>query len=338
MPATARDTRPTNEVGRGPGRQPGAPSGAGAQEMPQGRFKNRPLREIGNSYPVDMIAITGCSGLVGRALCATLEAHGNAVLRLVRQAPQSPRERRWDLPGGVDLSGVRTVVHLAGESIASGIWSPARKRRIRDSRVEGTSAIAQACARHSVPQLVCASAVGWYGDRAEEELDEASLPGTGFLAEVCQAWEGAAEPAQKAGIRVAHARFGQILSWSGGALAMQGRLYRWGLGARLGHGQQWMPWIALEDAVAGLLHLIATNVEGPFNFVSPTPCRQSEFHQLMARHFHRPRFPVAPSLLLRLLPGGFGSELLLSSAHVRPARLAETGFAWKAPDLMTILK
>ena len=292
----------------------------------------------GKSYPEGMIAVTGSSGLVGRALCAALEARGDAVVRLVRRDATNSGERRWGLPGGPDLTGVRAVIHLAGESIASGLWSPARKRRIRESRVAGTRAIAEACARHEVPRLVCASAVGWYGDRAEEQLDETSRPGTGFLAEVCQAWEDATEPARKAGIAVAHARFGQILSWSGGSLAVQAQLYRWGLGARLGSGRQWMPWISLEDAVTGLLHLIDKKSEGPFNFVSPMPCRQLEFHQLMARHFHRLTFPVAPSLLLRLLPGGFGRELLLASAHIRPACLTETEFVWKAPDLATVLK
>lgn len=284
-----------------------------------------------------MIAVTGSSGLVGSALCAALEARGDAVVRLVRHLPQHPGERHWGLPESVDLTGVRAVIHLAGESLASGLWSPARKRRIQESRVEGTRAIAEACARDEVPRLVCASATGWYGDRSEEELDESSAPGTGFLAEVCRAWESAAEPARKAGIAVAHARFGQILSWSGGSLAVQARLYRWGIGPRLGSGRQWLPWIALEDAVAGLLHLIDTKAEGPFNFVAPAPCRQLELHQLMARHFHRPTFPVVPSLLLRLLPGGFGSELLLASAHVRPVRLAETGFVWKASELATAL-
>ena len=284
-----------------------------------------------------MIAVTGSSGLVGHALCAALEARGNAVVRLVRHDATNSGERRWGLSGGPDLTGVRAVVHLAGESLASGLWSPARKRRIRESRVAGTRAIAQACARYEVP-LVCASAVGWYGNRDEEELDETSRPGTGFLAEVCQAWESAAEPARKAGISVAHARFGQILSWSGGSLAVQAQFYRWGLGARLGSGRQWMPWISLEDAVAGLLHLIDKKSEGPFNFVAPTPCRQLEFHRLMARHFRRPTFPVAPSLLLRLLPGGFGRELLLASAHVCPARLAETEFVWKVSDLRAALK
>jgi uncharacterized protein (TIGR01777 family) len=283
-----------------------------------------------------MIAITGSSGLVGRSLCAALAARGETIVRLVRREPQGPQERAV-AGAATDLEGVAAVVHLAGESIASGLWSSTRKRRIRESRVRGTAEIAEACAHYEVPQLICASAVGWYGNRDEEEIDETSASGTGFLAEVCRDWEAAADPARKAGIQVMHARFGQILSWDGGSLAAQARLYRWGLGTRLGSGRQWMAWISLEDAVAGLLHLIDKKAEGPFNFVAPTPCRQLDFHELMARRFHRPEFPSLPAWLLRLMPGGFGQELLLSSARIQPRRLLEAGFVWKDPDLETAL-
>jgi hypothetical protein len=277
-----------------------------------------------------VIAVTGASGLVGRALCAALEAQGATVVRLVRRAATGPGERRWSSEGA-DISGVDSVVHLAGESIASGIWTPARKRRILESRVEGTRAIARACRDHGVGHLVCAGAVGRYGDRGEEVLTERSAPGRGFLAEVCRVWEEASHAADP--VPRACVRFGQILSWEGGALEVQTRLYRLGLGARLGSGRQWMPWISLEDACAAILLCLERRLEGPVNLVSPAPCRQAEFHRLLAARLHRPVFPAVPAFLLKLLPGGFGKELLLPSARVEPEVLARNGFAWRHPDL-----
>ena len=275
------------------------------------------------------VAITGSTGLVGTALAQRLRDCGHEVIALVRGEPTRPIQRHWGTDG-CNLSGVNAVVHLAGESIASGLWTPERKRRILESRREGTLAIAHACREQGV-RLISASAVGFYGSRDEERLEEASLPGTGFLSEVCQAWEEAAGPEST------RLRFGQILSWNGGALAVQAKLYRMGLGARLGSGRQWMPWISVEDAVEVLVHVLQARGTGAYNVVSPAPSRQIEFHDLMCARLHRPRFPVAPGWLLERLPGGFGRGLLLSGAHVLPDRLRTEGFAWSHPDLKGFL-
>lgn len=277
------------------------------------------------THRTETVALTGSTGLVGTALARRLSSRGYEVISLVRGEPTRPSQRRWS-PDGCDLSGVDAVVHLAGESIASGLWTPERKRRILESRRAGTSAMSKACRAQGV-RLVSASAVGFYGSRDEERLDEDSLPGSGFLSEVCQAWEEAA------GAESARLRFGQILSWEGGALAVQARLYRLGLGARLGSGRQWMPWVGLEDAVEAVLHVLEGQGSGPYNVVSPAPSRQAAFHDLMCARLHRPRFPIAPAWVLERLPGGFGRELLLSSAQVLPKRLQAEGFAWKHPDL-----
>ncbi len=271
------------------------------------------------------IALTGSTGLVGSALKRRLVTMGHEVITLVRKEPIHTSQRLWDNTG-CDLSGVDAVVHLAGESIASGLWTPERKRRILSSRSEGTSAISRDCRAQGV-RLVSASAVGLYGDRQDTELREDSQPGSGFLAEVCQAWEEAAGPEST------RLRFGQILSWEGGALAVQARLYRMGLGARLGSGHQWMPWISLEDAVEATLHALERPEKGAFNVVAPIAARQSTFHEQMCLRLHRPRFPTAPTWVLKKLPGGFGTELLLASARVLPKRLQTEGFVWKHPDL-----
>jgi uncharacterized protein len=282
-----------------------------------------------------VIAITGASGLVGSLLRRRLEANGAHVIALTRRPTSIPCERVWGQEGA-NLSGVDAVVHLAGESIASGLWTRKRKRAILESRVMGTKAIADSCRLHGVRHLVCASAIGFYGDRGDELLDERSEPGTGFLAEVCKAWELAASGPET--LKVAHLRFGQILSWDGGALAVQARLYRWGLGARLGSGRQWMPWVGLDDASRAIEHALNRQLEGAINVVSPAPIRQEEFHQAMCCRLHRPRFPAAPEAILTRLPGGFGKELLLASTRVLPDRLKESGFVWNQPELADALK
>jgi len=284
--------------------------------------------------PDTVVAVSGSSGLVGSRLVAALQAKGHRVIKLVRRPAAGKDERSWDADG-CDLSGIGAVVHLAGESIASGIWTPARKRAILASRIDGTRSLAHACRRHAVGHFVCASAVGFYGDRNEELLTEDSPSGAGFLAEVCKAWE---EEALKAAPVVTRMRFGQILSWDGGALAVQARLYRLFLGARLGSGRQWMPWISLADACAALDFALERRLDGPVNAVSLLPSRQQEFHARMAQRLGRPSFPAAPAFLLGRLPGGFGRELLLSSAKVSPERLLACGFSWSHPQLTDALK
>ena len=175
---------------------------------------------------------------------------------------------------------------------------------------------------------------GYFDD---EELSEESAAGLGFLAEVCQQWEGASHAHPSQALRVANLRFGQILSDHGGALAVQQRLYRFGLGARLGSGKQWMPWIALDDAINAILLALDSDLSGPVNVVSPGTCRQAALHELLCRKLNRPRFPVVPELLLKLLPGGFGRELLLASSRVIPQQLAQRGFVWERPELASAL-
>jgi len=274
------------------------------------------------------VAITGSRGLVGTALVARLADAGHHVLTIPRDS--------WN-GSGFHLRGVDAVVHLAGEGIASGLWTNARKRRILDSRVESTGRITEVCTRDGVTTLVCASATGYYGHRDDEELSEESAAGLGFLAEVCQQWEGASHAHPSQALRVANLRFGQILSDHGGALAVQQRLYRFGLGARLGSGKQWMPWIALDDAINAILLALDSDLSGPVNVVSPGTCRQAALHELLCRKLNRPRFPVVPELLLKLLPGGFGRELLLASSRVIPQQLAQRGFVWERPELASAL-
>jgi uncharacterized protein (TIGR01777 family) len=287
------------------------------------------------------IAITGADGFIGRPLVARLAAAGHDVRRLVRRAPRGPDEIAWDpVAGTIDraaLAGVDAVVHLAGASIAAGRWTAARRALLRESRTGPTRLLAETLAGLSPrPRvLVSASATGLYGDRGEEWLDEASSPGTGFLAEVARAWEGAAAPAARAGIRVAHPRTGLVLAPHGGALAAMLPLFRLGLGGPLGSGQQWWSWIALEDAVGALVHALGhEDVRGPFNVVAPAPVRCAAFARALGAALRRPALLPAPAFALRLVLGADqADELLLAGQRLRPAVLERTGFAFAAPDL-----
>lgn len=286
------------------------------------------------------IAITGSSGLVGTALSKALAARGDAVLKLVRRDARNAQEVRWspsarevDVAG---LEGVDTIVHLAGENIADGRWTDARKRSIRDSRVDGTHAVARAVATlGSRPTLVSASAIGIYGDRGDEALTEAAAPGEGFLAEVCVAWEAAAEEARAAGARVVHPRIGVVLAKDGGALAKMVPPFRLGVGGVLGDGRQYMSWVHLDDVVAMLLRAIDdATLEGPFNAVAPNAATNAEFTKALGRALHRPTFLPVPRFAAKL---AFGSELaeeaLLASARVVPERLRADGFSWRFAEL-----
>lgn len=291
------------------------------------------------------IALTGADGFIGRPLVARLVAAGHDVRRLVRRAPRGPDEIAWDpVAGTLDraaLSGVDAVVHLAGASIAAGRWTAARRALLRESRTGPTRLLAETLAGLSPrPRvLVSASATGIYGDRGDEWLDEASSPGTGFLAEVARAWEGAAAPAARAGIRVAHPRTGLVLAPHGGALAAMLPLFRLGLGGPLGSGRQWWSWIALEDAVGALVHAIGhDDVRGPFNVVAPAPVRCAAFSRALGAALRRPALLPAPAFALRLVLGADqADELLLSGQRLRPAVLERTGFTFAAPDLAPAL-
>ncbi len=285
------------------------------------------------------VLVSGASGLVGGALCALLPARGHTVARLVRRAARAPDEIAWDPAAGVldtpALAGLDAVVHLAGAGIAEQRWTPGRKRELVDSRVRSTSLLAAALASLPVPPrvLVSASAIGWYGERGDEPLDESSAPGEGFLAELGRAWETAATPAAAAGVRVAHPRIGVVLTPRGGALAKLLPLFRLGLGGPVGSGRQWWSWITLDDLLLALLHALEHDeVRGAFNAVAPAPVRNAEFARALGRALNRPAWLPAPAFALRAALGReLADGVLLASQRVTPGVLARTGFAFGDP-------
>ncbi|MDG2305052.1 MAG: TIGR01777 family oxidoreductase [Candidatus Binatia bacterium] len=284
------------------------------------------------------VLISGASGLMGRNLVRSLTEAGHEVLRLVRAADSVGIP--WDPRGGEldrsPLEGFDAVVHLAGESIAEGRWTVEKKKRIRDSRIEGTNLLARSLSELDQPPkvLVCASAVGFYGDRGEEILDESAPPGVGFLAEVCREWEAAADPAREKGIRVVHLRFGVVLSGEGGALAKMLLPFRLGLGGILGDGSQYMSWIALDDAVGIVLHAIShEDLRGAVNAVSPNPVTNREYTKTLGGVLRRPTVIPLPSFGARLAFGEMADELLLASVRVSPKRLLETGYDFRFAEL-----
>jgi hypothetical protein len=291
------------------------------------------------------VAISGASGLVGSALMPALASAGHEVRTMVRPGGRrAPGSIAWDPEAGsldvAALEGVDAVVHLAGESIASR-WTEQRKRRIRESRVKGTRLIAASIARLATRPsvLVCASAVGIYGPRRAEPLDETTAPGTGFLADVCQAWEGAADPARAAGIRVVHTRFGVILSEKGGALAKMLTPFKLGVAGKVGSGDQYISWIALDDVVGVIRHALATtDLSGPVNTVAPTPVTNLEFTNTLGRVLSRPTVLPMPALAARLVFGEMAQELLVSGQRAVPARLVAIGFRFRHPELEEALR
>jgi uncharacterized protein (TIGR01777 family) len=244
----------------------------------------------------------------------------------------------------VDTGGLEdmdAVVHLAGENIASGRWTAERKRRIRDSRVRGTRLLADSLARLKEPPkvLVCASAIGYYGNRPEETVNEDSSSGSGFLPEVCREWEKATKPAEESGIRVVGTRFGIVLSPSGGALAKMLLPFRLGAGGKIGSGQQYMSWISLDDAIGAIDHALVTeSLAGAVNVVAPRPVTNSEFTKTLGQVLRRPTLFPMPAIAARLLLGEMAEELLLASIRVEPARLLATGYKFRHPDLEGALR
>lgn len=295
------------------------------------------------------VLVTGASGLIGRALCARLEAEGHAVVRLVRRAARGPDEIAWDPAARtIDRAALEeadAVVHLAGAGIGDERWTDARRAEVRASRTGPTRFLAETLASLAMrPHVfVSASAVGWYGDRGDTWLDESSAPGEGFLADVAREWEAAAKPAALAGIRVAHPRTGLVLAREGGAMAKLLPLFRAGLGGPLGSGRQWWSWITLDDLVGAIVHAIVNrHVVGPFNAVAPAPATNAEFTRALGRALGRPALLRAPAFALRLALGrGMADELLLASQRVRPAALLASGFAFRdaalAPALARLL-
>lgn len=291
------------------------------------------------------IAVTGASGLVGSRLVQRLEERGDSVYRLVRSEPASANEIHWNPTGGtIDraaLEGMDAVVHLAGASIAGGLWTEKRKRLIRSSRVDGTALLSQALASLAQPPkvLVSTSAIGYYGDGGQQVLTEGSASGTDFLAEVCRAWEGAASPARKAGIRVVHPRFGLVLDGEGGMLPLMSLPFKMGVGGEIGSGDQYMSWIMLDDLVDILLESIDNeSLSGPVNAVAPHPVTNAEFTRAMGRVLRRPTFMKVPAFAAKAVGGQLVEQLILVSQRVVPAELNETGFAFRYPTIDTALQ
>jgi uncharacterized protein (TIGR01777 family) len=288
------------------------------------------------------VAITGSSGLIGGALSVFLSARGDEVVHLVRRAPRAPYEVSWDPgqrklnPGG--LSGLTAVVHLAGAGVGAHRWTPAYKQEILASRVNGTATIARALAELGEPiALVSGSAIGAYGDRGDEILTEDSQTGQGFLADVVRAWEAATIPAQKAGLRVAHARTGLVLTPDGGAMGRVLPLARFGLAGPLGTGRQYWSWITLHDELRALAHLIDQDVVGPVNLVSTQPLRQGEVMKALGAQLRRPAVLPAPALALKVALGEFASDIL-ASARVLPHVLAGSGFVFEHDNIHSAMR
>lgn len=290
------------------------------------------------------VVITGSRGLVGSALVPFLTTGGHRVTRLVRERPAAGEALWAPEQGRVDkaaLEGADAVVHLAGESIAQGRWTAAKKARIRRSRVAGTRVLAEALSRleRKPAVLVCASAVGFYGDRGEELLDEQSQPGQGFLSDVCCEWEDAASPARAAGIRVVHLRFGVVLTPAGGALGTMLPPFQLGAGGPIGSGRQWFPWVSLDDALGAVLHAFGqATLAGPVNVVAPQAVRQRELARTLGRVLGRPALVPLPGLAARVALGEMADALLLASQRVAPQRLLASGYAFRHPELEPALR
>ena len=286
------------------------------------------------------VAVTGASGLIGPALVAHLRGLGHEVLRLVRHPAGAPDEVTWDPAAGtVDLgrlAGTQAVVHLAGAGVGDHRWTAAYRTVILDSRVQGTGTIARAVAEldPAPAVLVSASAIGFYGDTGDRVVDETAPRGAGFLAEVVEAWEAAAEPARAAGVRVVHPRSGLVMARSGGAWARMLPLFRLGLGGRLGNGRQYWSYITLEDEVRALTHLLDSQLAGPVNLTAPNPATNAEITKAMGVALHRPALLPVPAIALKTVLGEFSSEVL-GSIRVRPTRLVADGFIFRHPDLVS---
>lgn len=291
------------------------------------------------------VAVTGSSGLIGRALVASLEADGHTVHRLVRdRGAATGTDVYWSVEKGeIDaeaLEGVDAVVHLAGEPIGKR-WTAEQKARILHSRVDGTRLLAEALA--SLEQrprvLVSQSGANYYGDRADEVLTEAEGAGSGFLASVCAAWEGAADAARQAGIRVVHPRTGVVMAPGGPLIEKVELPFKLGLGGRVGSGRQWVPWISLADVVAALRFVVDhDDVAGPVNLVAPDPVRNVDMTRALGDVWNRPTIFPVPIVALRVLYGEMGVTLATESVRAVPARLEEAGFQWRHRDLRSALE
>jgi uncharacterized protein (TIGR01777 family) len=280
------------------------------------------------------VLIGGSSGLIGTALVAHLREAGHDVLRLVRRAPAAPDERGWDPPAGrIDhgtFDGVDAVVNLGGVGIGDRPWSGARKQLIRDSRNVTTEVLATAIAEHGVPALVSASAVGFYGDAGQQPIDESAPSGRGFLAEVCRDWEAATQKAQESGRRVVVLRSGPVITPAGGLIGRLRPLFKGFLGARLGSGRQYLPWISLDDEVGAIRFVIEhPDLAGPVNLTGPTPVTNAEFTEALAAALRRPAVLAVPDFAIRTVLGAMGEEMLLYGQRAIPGKLQDAGYQFR---------
>ncbi len=290
------------------------------------------------------VAVTGARGLVGSTLVPLLTTGGHQVTKLVRRPPQE-EEAFWNPKENVldasSLDGIDAVVHLAGENIAARRWTPEVKAEIRDSRVHGTRLLCQAIAKmkHPPKVLVCASAIGFYGDRGQQDVDEETAAGTSFLADVAQQWEAATEPARAAGIRVVNLRFGIVLSPKDGALSKMLLPFKLGGGGRIGGGDQYWSWISIDDA-AGVIHhaLMTESLSGPVNAVTANPVTNLEFTKTLGRVLKRPTVVPLPAFAARLALGDMADELILASIRVQPKKLVESDYRFRQPTLEAALR
>ncbi|EHR60127.1 TIGR01777 family oxidoreductase [Saccharomonospora cyanea] len=284
------------------------------------------------------VLVAGSSGLIGSALRSRLREQGHDVVRLVRRAPSAADERRWDPPSGwIDegaFDGVDAVVNLCGAPLASGRWSAARKQVLRDSRLEPTEVLAEAVAEHRVPVLVNASGISYYGDTGSSEVDESAPVGEGFLARLCAEWEAACAPAANAGSRVVLLRTAPVLTWRGGMLRLARPAFLLGLGAALGDGRQYLPWISLPDVVGVIVFCLGNSgVSGPVNVTVPHPVTNAEFTRAVGRAVHRPTPWRVPGLPLRVLFGEAADEMLLAGPRAVPGVLTRCGFSYTFTDI-----
>jgi uncharacterized protein (TIGR01777 family) len=301
---------------------------------------------INSGSPQPRFLLSGASGLLGSALRSAMAARNYSVISLLRRPPASPDELQWNpeakpaIAQTQALENLTAAFHFSGANVGARRWSAAYKREIFRSRVDSTHSLAVTLAglRHPPRMLLVASAVGIYGDRGDEMLDETSAPGRGFLADVCREWEEAARPAARAGIRVLHLRLGVVLSRDGGALGRLLPLFRMGLGARLGNGEQYMSWIAMPDVLAAMFFLLETpDASGAYNITAPNPVTNAQFTRMLAGQVHRPAFMSVPAFALRLAMGQMADEALLASARAYPARLIAAGYQFAYPSLIHAL-
>jgi len=288
------------------------------------------------------IAVTGASGLIGSGLVPLLQKQKHEVIRLVRTVPRSTSEVQWSPTGGTvapgGLDGIEAVIHLAGAGIGDKRWDAAYKREILDSRVDGTRTIATAIATMPEPPkvFISASAIGFYGDTGDTEVDETTPVGAGFLAEVVAAWEAAAEPARAAGIRTVHPRTGLVMSSQGGALAKLLPIFKLGGGGRIGSGKQWWSHISMRDELAALSWLLTADVSGPVNLTAPDPARNSEVTAALAKLVNRPALLPVPAFALKAVIGEFSADIL-GSQRVLPKVLEGAGFEFSDPTIVDSL-